>query len=400
MPNDNIISLQSPEDPLNALLKEGARKLLAQAIEAELHTLLQQNADRVDDNGNAAIVRNGYLPERNIQTGLGNIPVTIPKVRDREGKGTKFNSQLIPPYLKRTKAIDEFLPWLYLKGISTGDYQETLTSLLGDGAKGLSASTICRLKSSWEADYNQWRKRDLNQKRYVYIWADGVYSNVRMGDRLCLLVVLGVDEHGKKELLSVVDGYRESEASWLDVLADLSARGLSQAPKLAVGDGALGFWKALAKHWPKTAMQRCWVHKTANVLNKLPKSVQPRVKEALHDIWMADTRESAHKAFSACIKRYEAKYVKAMECLRKDKDSMLAFYDFPAEHWIHIRTTNPIESVFASVRLRTDKTKNCGNRTTTLTMAYKLMMSAQTRWNRLRGFKLSPSGRIVVTVKM
>lgn len=388
MTNNKVIPLKALADPLNNLLQEGARKLLEQAIQAELAEMLERYVERIDQKGRQVIVRNGYLPERTVQTGLGNIQVKLPKVRDRSSSGVKFNSALIPPYLKRTKAIEDFLPWLYLKGISTGDYQETLQSLLGTEAPGLSSATICRLKSTWEAEYEQWRKRNLSSKRYVYIWADGVYSNVRMDDRLCLLVVLGVDEHGNKELLSVVDGFRESEASWTDVLVDLTERGLKEPPKLAIGDGALGFWKALAKHWPTTATQRCWVHKTANVLNKLPKALQPRVKEALHDIWMAETREEAYKAFERCIKRFEAKYPRAMQCLAKDKKSMLAFYDFPAEHWIHIRTSNPIESVFASVRLRTNKSKNCGSRTTTLTMTYKLMQSAQTRWKKLRGFRL------------
>lgn len=387
MSNDNMISLQSPEDPLNRLLKDGARQLLAQALEAELAQLLSEYAEKRDQHGRAAVVRNGYLPERTIQTGLGDINVKLPKVRDRSGSGVKFNSKLVPPYLKRTKAIEEFLPWLYLKGISTGDFQETLQSLLGIEASGLSSNTICRLKSSWATEYQKWRKQKL-KKRYVYVWADGVYSNIRMDDRLCLLVLIGVDEHGNKELLSVADGYRESEASWTDVLVDLQKRGLTVAPKLAIGDGALGFWKAVAKQWPETSCQRCWVHKTANILNKLPKSVQPRVKEALHDIWMAETKETAYSAYFSCIRRFEDKYPKAMECLSKDKENLLAFYDFPASHWLHIRTTNPIESVFASVRLRSNKAKNCGSRTTTLTMVFKLMQSAQKRWNKLRGFTL------------
>ena len=294
----------------------------------------------------------------------------------------------MPPYLKRTKNVEEFIPWLYLKGISTGEMQPALEALLGEGATGLSAATVSRLKKSWEADYRQWSQRDLSRRRYVYVWADGVYSNVRMDDRLCLLVIVGSDDTGRKEVLAVVDGYRESEASWLEVIEQLESQGLTIPPKLAIGDGALGFWKALAKKWPQTAQQRCWVHKTANVLNKVPKSVQPKVKAALHEIWMAETRESAYKAFDRCVRRFEAKYPKAMECLVKDKESLLAFYDFPAAHWQHIRTTNPIESVFATVRLRTMKTKNCGNRMTTLAMAWKLMETAQNKWRRLRGYKL------------
>lgn len=388
MSDSNIVELKSPPaDTLGELLKQGAQQLLARAIEAELAELQgRYDSDTVD--GKRTIVRNGYLPERMIQTGLGDISVKVPKVRDRSGQGIKFNSKLVPPYLKRTKNVEEFIPWLYLKGISTGEMQPALEVLLGEGATGLSAGTVSRLKQSWEQDYDQWRKRDLSKRRYVYVWADGVYSNVRMDDRLCLLVVVGSDDTGRKEVLAVVDGYRESEASWLEVIEQLESQGLTIPPKLAVGDGALGFWKALAKKWPATRKQRCWVHKTANVLNKVPKAVQPKLKEALHDIWMAETRGAAYKAFDGCAKRFEAKYPGAMECLVKDKDSMLAFYDFPAMHWQHIRTTNPIESVFATVRLRTTKTKNCGSRKTTLTMAWKLMTTAQKKWRRLRGYKL------------
>ena len=372
---------------MGELLKVGARQLLAQAVEAELAELLAQHADRRVD-GRQAVVRNGYLPDRTIQTGLGEVSVKIPKVRDRSGRGAKFNSKLVPPYLKRTKSIEDFIPWLYLKGISTGDMQATLESLLGEGIAGLSAGTVSRLKQGWEADYERWCRRDLSRHRYVYVWADGVYSNVRMDDRLCLLVIVGSDDTGRKEVLAVVDGYRESEASWLEVLEQLESQGLTIPPKLATGDGALGFWKAVAKKWPQTLQQRCWVHKTANVLNKVPKAVQPKLKAALHEIWMAETRQGARKALDECVKRFEAKYPKAMECLQKDKEAMLAFYDFPATHWQHIRTTNPIESVFATVRLRMAKSKNCGSRTTTLTMAWQLMTTAQKRWRRLRGYKL------------
>lgn len=388
MNDSNVVELKSPMgDALGELLKEGARKLLAQAVEAELAELLTQHAGKTVE-GKQAVVRNGYLPERTIQTGLGEVAVKVPKVRDRSGQGTKFNSRLIPPYLKRTKNIEEFIPWLYLKGISTGEMQSTLETLLGEGVGGLSSGTVSRLKQSWEADHERWRRRDLSRRRYVYIWADGVYSNVRMDDRLCLLVIVGSDETGRKEVLAVVDGYRESEASWLEVLEQLESQGLKSPPKLAIGDGALGFWKAVACKWPQTTQQRCWVHKTANVLNKVPKGVQSKIKDALHDIWMAETQEAAHKAFTRCMRRFEGKYPKAMECLMKDKDSMLSFYDYPAEHWQHIRTTNPIESVFATVRLRTTKTKSCGSRKTTLTMAWRLIENAQKRWRRLRGYKL------------
>ena len=388
MDNDhNVTDFHKPENPLNELLKQGAQQLLAQAIEAEVQALLE-HFSTLQVNGKQGVVRNGHLPERRIQTGLGDIPVKVPKVRDRTGSGIKFNSKLVPPYLKRTKNLEELVPWLYLRGISTGDMQPALESLLGKQAKGLSANSVSRLKQQWEAEYEQWRKRDLSKRRYVYVWADGVYSKVRMDDKLCLLVVIGVDDTGRKEVLTVVDGYRESEANWLEVLTQLQSQGMTIAPELAIGDGALGFWNAVTKFWPTTRHQRCWVHKTANILNKVPKSVQPRMKESLQDIWMAETRDEAYKAFRLFEQRYGAKYPKATECLVKDKDEMLAFYDFPAEHWTHVRTTNPIESMFATVRLRTHKTKSCGSRKTTLAMAFKLMKTAESNWRRLRGFKL------------
>ena len=389
MKNSNIIALNKQEeiDLLQSILKDGAQRMLAVAIESEVEGFIDKNRSLKTANDKAAIVRNGYLPERTIQTGLGDIAVKVPKVRDRSGSNLKFNSQLVPPYLKRAKSIDELLPWLYLRGISTGDFPEALQHLLGVDAKGLSANTISRLKNSWEDDYKSWTKRDLSRKRYVYVWADGVHCNVRLNDRLCLLVVIGADELGNKELLAVSDGYRESSASWEDVLMDLTQRGLTVPPKLAIGDGAMGFWNAVGKVWPTTDQQRCWVHKTANVMENLPKAMQPKVKEALHNIWQAETRDEADKAFDYCIERFSTKYPKAMACLEKDKAEMLIFYDYPAETWQHIRTTNPIESVFATVRLRTHKMKNCGSRITTLTMAFKLMATAQKRWHRLRGSK-------------
>jgi len=388
MTDSNIVPIKAPtENALEELLKRGARDLLAAAIEAEVSGLIEVYQD-LTASGKQAVVRNGYLPARTIQTGLGDVPVKVPKVRDRSGQGIKFNSMLVPPYLKRTQNLESFIPWLYLKGISSGDMQPALEALLGEGATGLSANTVSRLKQGWEQDYDKWRKRDLSKRRFVYIWADGVYCNVRMDDRLCLLVIVGSDDTGRKEVLAVVDGYRESEASWAEVLEQLEGQGLQKPPELAVGDGALGFWKALTKKWPTTRQQRCWVHKTANVLNKVPKAMQPKIKEALHDIWMADTRKNAHKAFDSCLNRFEDKYPGAMKCLEKDKDSMLAFYDFPAVHWQHIRTSNPIESIFATVRLRTTRTKNCGSRKTTLAMAWKLMTTAQNNWRRLRGYRL------------
>ena len=387
MTDSKVIPLNKPEadDPLQAILRSGARQLLASAVEAELAVFLNEHNEQMD--GKSMVVRNGYLPERTIQTGLGDIPVKVPKTRDRSGSGLKFNSKLIPPYLKRTASMEAFLPWLYLRGISTGDFSESLKHLLGTDAGGLSAGTISRLKQGWEQDYQAWNSRDLSRKRYVYIWADGIHSHVRMDDRLCLLVIIGSDAQGRKELIALSDGYRESAASWEETLLDLTQRGLNVAPELAVGDGALGFWKALDKHWPHTKKQRCWVHKTANVMEKLPKAMQPKVKEALHNIWGAETREQAEETLTHCVERFSAKYPKAMSCLEKDKESLLAFYDFPAENWQHLRTTNPIESVFATVRLRTTRTKNCGSRTTALAMAFKLVETAQKKWQRLRGYK-------------
>ncbi len=392
MNKDTIIELKTPEgnieDALTELLRTGSRKLIAEAVEAELSALLDHYAQLKTADGRAAVVRNGYLPEREIQTGIGAVKVKVPKVRDRSGAGIKFNSRLLPPYLRRTESLDELLPWLYLKGISTGDFGEALQALLGEQAKGLSAATISRLKARWQEEHRQWRQRDLSSKRYVYWWADGVYFNIRgEAARQCILVIVGVNEQGVKEFVAIEDGYRESEQSWLEVLTDLKHRGLEQGPQLGIGDGALGFWKALSKVYATTRQQRCWVHKTVNILNKLPKSVQSKAKSALHEIWMAPTREQAHKAFEAFLKRYGDKYPKACACLEKDRDALLAFYDFPALHWQHIRTTNPIESTFATVRLRTDKTRGCVSRDTILGLVFKLGLSAQQRWQRLRGFK-------------
>ena len=375
-------------DPLTELLRIGARELIAQAVEAELETLLASHQDVVLTDGRRAVVRNGYLPSRTVQTGIGDVMIKVPKVRDRSGSGVKFNSGLLPPYLKRTKSMEELIPWLYLKGISSGDYSEALQALLGENATGVSANTVCRLKAKWLDEHKAWRQSDLSNKRYVYWWADGIYSRVRLDDRLCLLVIVGVTASGDKELVAVYDGYRESSASWEELLTDLCQRGLSVPPKLAVGDGALGFWNAMGKVYPTCRHQRCWVHKTANVLEKLPKSMQPKVKSALHDIYLAESREVAYQTFDNTLERFEAKYPKAMSCLKKDKEELLAFYDFPAEHWQHIRTTNPIESAFATVRLRSKRSKNCGSRDTTLSMVFKLLESAQKRWRKIRGFRL------------
>jgi transposase-like protein len=393
MSKNKIIALKKPgeisEDPLTELLRHGARQLIVDAVEAELQELLGQHAALRNEKGHLQVVRNGYLPEREILTGIGSVTIRVPKVRDKSGQGIKFNSTLLPPYLRKTRSVEEVLPWLYLKGISTGDFQEALQALFGSDAKGLSASAISRCKQIWEEEHESWSRRSLKNKQYVYIWADGVYFNIRSDDaRQCILVIIGVTEQGRKEFIAIEDGYRESEQSWSELLLRMKAQGLGHFPELAVGDGALGFWKALSKVFPKTVHQRCWVHKTANVLNKLPKAVQPKVKQALHEIWMAPTKEDAYKAFDVAISTYSAKYPKAMECLEKDKDEMLAFYDFPAPHWQHIRTSNPIESTFATVRLRTAKTRGCVARHTILAMVYKLGQSAQKRWRKLRGFKL------------
>lgn len=311
-----------------------------------------------------------------------------PTLGDRTGSGIKFNSSWLPPYLKRAQNVEEVLPWLYLKGISTGDFSEALSSLLGAQAQGLSASTISRLKSKWSEEHQQWQKRSLVGKRYVYLWADGIYFNIRNeDDRQCILVIIGVTDNGLKELLGLESGFRESELNWESLLLRLRDQGLKVAPELAVGDGALGFWKALAQVFPATRVQRCWVHKTANVLNNLPKSQQPQAKSALHEIYLAETKADAQKAFERFIKTYDAKYPKAVECLSKDREALLAFYDFPAEHWVHLRTTNPIESTFATVRLRTDKTRGCVSQDSILSLVFKLVQSAQKRWLRIRGFK-------------
>ena len=393
MSNHTVVNLKQPaefeSDPLTALLKQGAKELIAKAVEAELNHLLSEHVEQCLPDGRQVVIRNGYLPERTVQTGLGPVEIKIPKVRDRSGSGIKFNSNLIPPYLKRSGNVEEFIPYLYLRGISTNDFQSCLSTLFGEQASGFSPITISVLKSKWEDEYGNWVKRDLSLNQYVYIWADGIYSKVRSDpDKQCMLVIIGVLNNGKKELLAIDDGYRESEQSWSEVLIDLKERGLSIQPELAVGDGALGFWKALSQQFPQTKHQRCWVHKTANVLGKVPKSMQPKIKAALQEIWMAETKEDAHDAFKKTVKQFEPKYPKAMNCLQKDKDEMLAFYDFPAEHWQHIRSTNIIESMFATIRLRTNKIKSCGSRKTNLAMAFKLSQSAETRWRKLRGFRL------------
>jgi putative transposase len=391
---------------LDQVVRQGAQRMLQQAIEAEVQGFLQQHEGRRDENGKRLVVRNGYQPARKIVTGAGALEVQAPRVRDNSPKGSdrvQFSSALLPPYLRRSKTIEEFIPWLYLKGISTGDFSEALQTLLGEQAKGFSPSVIVRLKDQWTAEYEEWNRRDLREKQYVYIWADGIHVNVRLEDtenkRQCLLVVMGATAEGHKELVAVMDGYRESTQSWTELLVDLQRRGLTLAPKLATGDGDLGFWAALRVVYPETREQRCWVHKTANVLNKMPRSVQPRAKADLHEIWMAETREQAYQAFDTFLAKYQAKYAEACECLRKDREELLTFYEFPAEHWTHLRTTNPIESTFATIRLRHRRTKGNGTRKTSLAMMFKLAQAAQKKWHRLHGSErltLLLQGRVFV----
>jgi transposase-like protein len=388
-----IVPLPQGRDVLTDLLRDGARRLLAEAIEAEVAAWIDAHAHLKDDAGRQQVVRNGHLPERAIQTGAGAIEVRQPRVRDRRPAGQReaFTPVVLPPYLRRTKSLEELIPWLYLKGISTGDFSEALRAILEPDAPNLSATTVTRLKAVWERDHQAWSKRSLAGRHYVYVWADGVHFNIRLEEgRQCILVLMGATAEGKKELIAVADGYRESEQSWKELLLDCKARGLEIEPSLAVGDGALGFWKAMRQVWGTTKEQRCWVHKTANVLDKLPKGSQPKAKGMLHDIYMAEGREKAGKAFDLFVRTYEAKYPKATECLVKDREVLLTFYDFPAEHWIHIRTTNPIESEFSTVRLRHDKTKGSGSRVACLTMVYKLMESASKRWRALNGSTLLP----------
>lgn len=386
-----MIEFKTPEtaetftDALTELVRQGAQQIIAQAVEAELQSFLSQYQHLSDAQGRKAVVRNGYLPERTIVTGVGEVSVQVPKVRDRTGSGIKFNSSLLPPYLKRSRSVEEVLPWLYLKGVSTGDFNEALASLLGADAAGLSSSTISRLKAKWIEEHDQWQHRSLKGKRYVYVWADGVYFNIRAeDDRSCMLVMIGVSDTGHKELLGLELGFRESELNWSSLLLRLKDQGLKEAPELAIGDGALGFWKALHQVFPTTQVQRCWVHKTANVLNTLPTSQQPQAKKALRDIYLAATKADAKTAFDRFIKTYEAKYPKTVECLTKDRTALLAFYNFPAEHWMHLRTSNPIESTFATVRLRTDKTRGCVSLASLLSLVFKLVQSAQKRWYGFR----------------
>lgn len=387
------VRLPAAQDSLSEILRKGAQQLLAQAIEAEVAAWVDEHQHLKDEQGRRQVVRNGYLPERKLITPVGEVAVQQPRVHDRrdEDQREKFSSKLLPPYLRKTKSIEELIPYLYLKGISTGDFQEALSALLGPDCPGLSATTIVRLKSVWEEEYKQWSSRSLEDKEYVYVWADGIHTNIRLEeDRQCILVLMGATKDGQKELIAMIDGHRESAQSWKELLLDVKRRGLIVDPKLAIGDGALGFWKAIAEVFPVTKEQRCWVHKTANVLDKLPKNKQAKAKHMIHQIWMSETKADATKAFDAFLEDYQAKYPKATDCLAKDRDVLLAFYDFPAEHWRHLRTTNPIESTFATIRLRHRRTKGSGNRIASLTMMFKLAESAAQRWRLLNGHELLP----------
>lgn len=386
---------QDARSPLDSLVLEGARKMLQAALEEEVQSFLMQHATRVDKQGRRLVVRNGHLPAREIMTGAGALEVRQPRVRDKSAspeERVRFSSSILPPYLRKSKSIEELIPWLYLKGISTGDFSEALQALVGPDAAGLSANVVVRLKEQWSQEYDAWCQRDLSGKQYVYVWADGIHANIRLEDeansKQCLLVLMGATAEGEKELIAVIDGYRESKQSWLELLLSLKQRGLTLPPNLAIGDGALGFWAALRECFPTTREQRCWVHKTANVLNNLPKSVQPKAKADLHEIWQAETRDRANKAFDHFLEKYQAKYPAACDCLKKDREVLLTFYDFPAEHWGHLRTTNPIESTFATIRLRHRRTKGNGTRKASLTMMFKLAQAAQKRWRRLNKHEL------------
>src|SRR3981081_1221024 len=392
MTETNVFQLTQPgtfSDPLTEVLRNGARTLLGQAVEAEVAAWLSTHTDKLTDDGRRRLVRHGHLPEREIVTGIGAVAVRCPRVRDRVGEGgehIRFSSAILPPYARRSKSLEVLIPVLYLKGISTGDFEEALAALLGKDAGGLSASTVARLKDAWVDEHVRWSKRDLTAKRYVYFWVDGIHVQARLeDDAQCLLVIVGATPEGKKEFVGLADGVRESTQSWEEMLLDLRRRGLTIGPELAVADGALGFWKALEEVWPKTRGQRCWVHKTANVLNKLPKSQQAKAKRALEEIWMAETKKDALVAFDAFVKIYDIKYEKAVECMTKDRNALLAFYDFPAHHWKHLRTSNPVESTFATVRHRPARSKGCLTNKPALAMIFKLAQAAEKHWRRLDG---------------
>ena len=388
---------QGPQGPgtiLEEIARAGARRMLAVALEAEVDEFLAQHADRRDQHGHRLAVRNGHLPKRSLVTGIGPIPIRQPRVDDRpltkQGE-SRFSSAILPRYARRAPSVDSLIPTLYLKGVSSGDFSQALAAILGEQAAGLSATNVVRLKKVWEAEYQEWTQRDLSGKRYVYFWADGLHVNVRLDEeRSCILVIMGADEQGRKEVVAVSDGYRESKTAWRELLLDLRRRGLTEAPRLAIADGALGFWAALREVYPGTEEQSCWFHKAGNVLDKMPQSVQGRAQTMIREMWQAPSLEHATSAYQQFCAAWEAKYPKAVASLRKDEGSLFSFYGFPAAHWVHLRTSNPIESTYATVRLRTKRTKGCGSRTATLTMVWKLALEAQRGWRRLMGFKLIP----------
>jgi putative transposase len=393
MKKDNILNYENPsrniiKDELSEFIRNSAQEMLKIAIETEVEEFMKDYKQKLLSNGHKQVVRNGYLPNRKIQTGVGNISVSVPRVRDRLNDGISFSSSLIPQYMRRTVSLDVLLPILYLKGISTGDFKDAFVPILGHGAKNLSPQVICKLKEGWYENYLSWQERDLSNKEYAYMWVDGVYLKARMeSEKNCILVIIGADKNGKKEIVAINDGFRESKESWRDLLLDLQSRGLKSSPKLAVGDGALGFWGALDEIYPETKQQRCWVHKTRNILNKLPKLSQEKAKEMLHNIYLSETKHDALNAYDDFINRYGAKYPKVAECLLKDKNQLFSFYDFPAEHFIHLRTTNPIESTFATVKHRARKSRNCFSRKTIIASTFKLLLEAEKRWLPLRGRK-------------
>jgi len=405
MGKDNVIAFKQPgefNDELTDVLRQGAQRLVLQAVEAEFASFLDTHDNQRLADGRKRIVRHGHLPERKVVTGIGSVPVKIPRSRDRKGHQDKdvirFTSQLLPPYVRRSKSVEMAIPYLYLKGISSGDFCEVMPALLGNGVVGFSADTVLRLRQQWKLDLEHWEKRRLDSKNYIYLWADGVYLSARMEeDKQCLLVIMGATPEGKKELVGFTNGYRESTQSWRELLLDLKAKGLSVPPKLAVGDGAMGFWGALDQVFPTTRQQRCWLHKTFNVLDKLPKSLQSKAKSDVHNIWMAETKKDASKAFDLFVEKYQTKYPKATTCLEKDRQELLSFYDFPAEHWKHIRTTNPIESTFATVKHRTRRSKGCLSRETAFIMVFKLIKDAEKTWRRLDGKNQLP--KLITGVK-
>ena len=383
-PDSNVIPLNSG---LEEMIRQGARQIISQALEAEITELLGQYSNVLTLDGKPAVVRNGYLPERPILTAVGPVPVKVPRVRDRNKLGVRFNSNLVPAYIRKSARMTAAIPWLYLKGISTGDMSEALCALLGDEAKGLSANVVGRLKEVWVTEYQTWNARNLSACQYIYWWADGIHTGVRAegSNGQCLLVIIGVLPDGTKERIAIGEGFAETKEAWTDLLLDLKKRGLASGPLLATGDGALGFWAAMQEVYPETISQRCWVHKTKNVFNALPKSLHAKAKEDLRSIWMAPQLKTAQQALNHFVQCYLGKYPKAADKIAKDQDSLLAFYHFPAEHWQHIRTTNPIESTFATVRHRTTRTRNCISRNTFLGLAFKLIEEAEKSWRIIRG---------------